>query len=158
MCFLQNSSLFYFWLWWVSAAALGLFVVGWGLLSRRGAWAQLPCGVRDLRHQDWTCASGFGKQILTHPGKFQSGAFLFFPAVLVYSLLKCLLKYFANFFIGLFSYYWFWKFKKKTYSGWFILCINLTEPREAQRASKTLFLGVAVKVSPKRLVSREDMP
>lgn len=113
MCFLQNSSLFYFWLWWVSAAALGLFVVGWGLLSRRGAWAQLPCGVRDLRHQDWTCASGFGKQILTHPGKFQSGAFLFFPAVLVYSLVKCLLKYFAISLLGCFLIIGFESLKKK---------------------------------------------
>ena len=48
--------------------------------------------------------------------------------------------------------------KKNPYSEWFILCVNLSEPREAQTASKTLFLGVAVKVSPKRLVSRDDMP
>ena len=66
MCFLQNISLFYFWLWWVSAAALGLFVLGWGLLSRCGPWAQLPCGMWGLRYRDWTHASCFGKQILTH--------------------------------------------------------------------------------------------
>ena len=58
--------------------------------------------------------------------------------------------------------------KKHILDGLFY--VNLTEPRHwswtnalrpaktTQTAYKTLFLGVAVKVSPKRLVSREDMP
>lgn len=29
---------------------------------------------------------------------------------------------------------------------WFILCVNLTEPQDVQRAGKTLFLGVSVRV------------
>ena len=161
MCFLQNISLFYFWLWWVSAAALGLFVLGWGLLSRCGPWAQLPCGMWGLRYRDWTHASCFGKQILTHwttreiPVRcfsfFSGCAGIFFGEVSVKVL--CPFLYRVVFLLLVLKVK-----KKKTYSGWFILCVNLSEPREAQRASKTLFLGVAMKVSPKRLVSREDMP